>query len=632
MPKTENFGNRTRYSIERFDGGRNVKDSPSRIPAYDSPDSLNVIHDKQGSVETRDGSLTFNTQAISSLAAIDGMISYNQTMVVWSGGSMYRASGTTFVTVGSAQGKFTSGVKVAAQVYQGVLFCSDGILGPWRYHDGNSFYNMGLTLGSAPTGTSVGAGSLSTGTYYYAVSFVNTQVVESEIGSASAGIVTTNSATVQVSQIPVGSSLAGVAKRRIYRGSSTTGIFRYLGEIADNTTTTYNDTIANDLEGVEALSDTTVPTPFTTIELHKERLFFDDSSNRSLLRWTDFANPYVSNAANFEPINNRDGDNIVAVISHEDLLTIFKDNKHFFIVTTDPSDSTTWAFKEGSMNLGIVGPKAFAKMQNGIVFIGKQNYKITGFHWMSGLNILQSSDGKLRAETVSQKVEPDVLAFPLAYWSNAVLTAWKNKIYAAVTSGLGDTRNKNIYWFDLTRIGSDEGQPGSWAIWSGIQVKALTVHNGLLYGGSSTETGLIYQLEAGTTSDSGSAIDSYFWTKKIGGNDGSSLDGFVKDFREIFLWYQKTGTGFMNVKWRLDGSTSSGTGNILNLINTDSFWDVLLWDMGVWDGTVDDVVSRLPIGKTLGKTIQFRFDNQNTVGQKFKVHRMELGMNLRRHR
>lgn len=629
MSKLTNIGGRVRYSIERFDGGRNVKDSPSRIPEYDSPDSLNVVHDKQGSVETRNGSLTFNTQAIGSFP-IDGMASYNQTMVAWANGDMYRASGTTFVTVPSAQGKFTAGRKIASVVYQGILFCSDGSTGAWRYHAGDSFYNMGLVLPSAPTGASVGAGSLSTGTYYYGVSFVNTQAVESEIGSISAGITTTNSATVRVNSIPVGSSLAGVAKRRIYRASSTTGIFRYLGEIADNTTVTYDDTIANDQEGQEAVLDSTAPTSFNTIGLHKERLFFDDAANSSFIRWTDFGNPYVSQAENFRPINKNDGDSIQLVLSNDNVLTIFKDNLHFFIDTIDPSDDLTWRLITGSSNLGIVGPKAFAKVENGMIFVGRQNYRITGFHWLSGLTVLQQSDGKLKTRSISEKIQQDMIALPQSYWANIALTDYKNKIYAAVTRGT-DTRNKNIFWFDEMRIG-DEGQAGSWALWDGIEANHFVTHLGLLYAGGSASTGKVFQLETSTYSDSGSAINSYFYTKKIGGDQGTSLDAYVKDIREVFVWFAKLGNYKMNIKWRLDGDTSTGTGTTLNLQDSSSLWDTLIWDSGVWDGTRDDVVERLPIGKQLGKTVQFRFDNQNTLNQGFRVHRIEIGMNVRRRR
>lgn len=631
MPAQNQFGNRVRYSIERFDGGLNTKDAPSKISPYESPDCLNVVFDKEGSAETRDGSVTFNTQAIGGFS-IDGMYSYNQTMVAWAGGSMYRASGTTFVTIPSAQGQFTSGRKVAAQAYQGILFCSDGVLGPWRYHAGDSFYNMGLVTPSAPTGASNGAGSLATGTYYYAISFVNTQAVEGEVGSVSAGIAITNSATIQVKSIPVGGSLAGVAKRRVYRSSATTGPFRFVGEVADNTTTVFNDTIANDQEGQNAILDAPPPTAFNTISLHMERLFFDDITNNSLLRWTDYTNPFVSDSTNFEPISNKDGDNIVAIISNDDVLTIFKDNSHFFLTMTDPSDDLTWALKKGSTNLGIVGPRALCRIQNGVLFVGKQNYRLTGFHWLTGLTILQSTDGKLRSVALSEKIERDLINYPSAYWNNIALTSYKNKAYTTITAGAADTTNKNLLWFDLNRVGS-EGQPGSWALWDGLQLNQTIVHNGLLYGGSSATNGFIYQLEAGVSSDSGAAINSYFWTKKIGGDDiNFSLDGFIKDFREIFLWHQKLGNFNMNVKWRIDGDTGSGNGQIINLNNTASLWDTLIWDSGVWDGARDDVVQRLPIGKLLGKTIQIRFDNQNVAGQKFKVHRIELGMNVRRHR
>ena len=154
-------------------------------------------------------------------------------------------------------------------------------------------------------------------------SYVNTQVVEGQIGSASVSVVLTNSSAVQVSGIPLGATSQGVNQRFLYRATAASGPFRKVATLADNTTTSVVDTLANGAEGIQPVLDGTAPTPFTTIESTRDRLFFDDASNRSLLRWTEYTNPYVSVAEDFEPVNNGDGESILAITFQDNLVLCF---------------------------------------------------------------------------------------------------------------------------------------------------------------------------------------------------------------------------------------------------------------------------------------------------------------------
>jgi hypothetical protein len=634
VPTIKNVGGKIRYSVERFDGGLNTKDAPSKTGAYETPECLNVVFDDAGAVATRDGTAQFNTTAIGSFA-IDGGISYNQTMIVWANGNMYRASGpsgTTFSIITQSSGKFTAGSKIAAKVYQNILFCSDGTNGPYKYTGSENFYNMGIDIPSAPTGASTGAGSISTGTYYYAVSFVNSQAVEGEYGSFSAAVTLTGSSTVGLTQIPVGSTLAGVNARNIYRAETTSGPWRKVGTISDNTTTTFNDTTANGAEGKFAVEDGTKPTPFSTIELHKERLFFRDSSNTSYLRYTNFTNPFISEVENFEPIDQGDGEAIIAIVSQDDFVTAFKENSNTAIETSDPSNDLTWVKRKSPSNLGIVGPRAFAYMQNGVVFMGKQNNRLTGLHVLSGLQVVETFDGRLRSQNISEKIEYDLLTqVESSKWADIAMAVYKNRLHIAYPFVTTTSGNDRIFWLDLNRF-VPPNQPGSWAPWSGIKVSNLFVHNGLLFGGSSQADGKIIQFERGSYADQSSAINSYFWTKEIGGQEEGELDSYIKDLREVYVWVGLLGTYNMNVRYRTDGDSGNGVAFPVDLTPTGSLWGTMVWGGGVWGGTRTDFEKRLSIGRVQGRRFQFRFDNQNTVNQGFKAYRLEVGMNLRRRR
>lgn len=634
MPSIRNVGGRIRYSIERFDGGKNSKDSPANISPFETPDCLNVVFSTRGSAETRDGTKKFNTTPISGSNTVDGGINYNQTMVVWSNGQMFYAdtSTTTFVPVTTSSGKFKTGSPVAATVYQNILFCSDGTNGPWKWTGGENFYNMGIVTPSAAIATQTSAGSIATGTYYYAVSFMNSQAVEGGIGSA-VTVSLTSSSTVGLTSIPVGSSLAGVNARRIYRADNISGPYRRVGEIDDNTTTTFADTTANGAEGAFNILDASQPTPFTTICQHHDRLFFDDSTNRSLMRYTDFTNPFVSEALNFEPIDQGDGELILAICSQDDTLTVFKYNNNTAFILQDPSDDTTWIKQKSPSNLGIVGPRAFTYMENGVVFIGRQNNRLTGLHFLTGIQVVETFDGKLRAQTISPKIEYDLLnLIDSTAWPNMALATFQNRLYMAHAQ-TGNSVNNRIWWLDLGRV-MPPYEPGSWAPWDGIHAACLFTWNNQLYFGDSQATGFVRQFNAGAYNDDGAAINSYFWTKEIGGEDEGELDSYKKDLREIYVWFQHLGNYNMNVRYRVDGDTSNGTATTVNvsLAPGGTVWGTMVWGVDPWGGTVSDTEVRIPIGGVVGKRFQVRFDNQNTANQGFKVHRIELGMNLRRRR
>lgn len=634
MPQLTEISGRFRYSVERLDGGQNTKDSASRIGPFDSPDCLNVVFDLQGSVITRNGSKAYNTTIVGTCPVDEG-VQYGNQQVIWANGRlMYTSSltATTYNVCTSSSGRFTTGAVVARTVYQNVLFNSDGTNGPWKWTGGENFYKMGIDVPSAPTGASSGAGSIATGTYYYAVSNVNTQVVEGQIGSISVGVTTTGSATIGLTQVPVGSTIAGVNTRFVYRADNASGPFRKVGTISDNVTTTFSDTLANGAEGKLPVFDGSSPTPFTTIEASSERLFFDDSTNRSLLRWTNFTNPYISEAENFEPLNNGDGESILAVGAQDSVLTIFKNNRTWSILLQDSSDTSTWVKRELPINLGIVGPKALTRVDNGLAFVGRRNNRISGVHFLSGIQLIETNDGKLRSDTISKKIELDILNnFDSSHWNNIVLQSFNNRLYVGYTK-TGDAVNKNIYWFDLNRIGVDQ-IPGSWAPWDGIHARCLFISNGNLHAGDSDATGIVRQLElTNIYNDSGSAINSYFWTKETGGEDDTSLDGYIKDLRELYLWYGNLGNYNMNVRYRVDGDTSLGTSYPVNLSVLGSTWGSMVYGVDPWGGSRSSLETRIVIGRAVGRKFQFRFDNQNTANQGFKVNRMEIGMNLRRRR
>lgn len=631
MPTIRSVGGKVQLEIERLDGGLNTKDSISTISPYESPDCKNVVFTDEGSVQTRSGT-TYVGAAINT-SNIDGQASYNSSHIIWGGGRMFRYSSSTWTQVTTASGKFASGANVAATVFQGVLFMSDGTNGPYRYEGAESFYNMGIGIPASPQAASGTAGTSgpAAGTYYYKVAFVNTAVVTGEASSAVVGPTITTTATINVTSIPVGTGLYGVAARKIYRASTSAGTYRLVKTLSDNVTTSFTDTMALGAEGSAAVDDGTAPTPWTTVKTHKEVIFFDDSSNRSLLRFTNYQNPYISEAGNFFSVAKGMGESVTALGVQDDFLCAFYDKSMIWVYDlTDPSDETTWSRALSPANIGIVGPKALAEVPNGIVFVGKTNGRLTGIYLLSGLDVAETADTKLRTRNIAERIEPTILNWPSSLWSKIAVTSFDGRLYFAIPDSSSSSKLDGILYFDILRLG-DKGQPGSWAPWDGITVQNLLVHEGSLYGGSSNGDGRIIQFNSGAYQDAtGSAINSYWWSKEYGGE--GQLQSWTKDARYVDLWYELTGAWPMYYRIRKDGEAGTGTAYSVDLTPGGAVWGTFVWGNANWGPAGTDRESRVPVGARTGKRFQHRFDNTNTAGRSFKVHRLQFTMNLRRER
>jgi len=620
--------------VTRLDGGINKKDGPSLIDITESPDCLNVEFGDRGSVQTREGTSYFNTAAIASSLG-DGLTVYKGTMVAWCGGGMYRVSGTTAVQVTAASGYFSAGARVAYETYQDILFCSNGNTGPWRYEGGESFYNMGIDAPSACTGASdtSGGGDIAADTYYYAVSFINTHTVEGEVGSASAGVTLAASASVDVSDVPVGATIQGVAKRNVYRATDTAGPWLFVKELGDNVTTSFSDNIGVGAEGGNPPTDASSPKPFTAIRAHKERLWMPHDDNKTLIRYTEYDNPFVSKALNFLLLAKGDGSDITAIGVQNDLVTAFKENSTFVLSMTDPADDTTITVIKSPANAGIVGAKAFVEEDNGIIFMMKRNDQIIGIGYSSGVGLVNTQDNFLVNRTLTRKIESDILSYPAGYWGDICMTSFKNRIYVAVPRQSTSRNNDGILLFDVNRLVLDEStDPGSWAPWDGVVgVNDFAIYDNELYGITSLADGYIIQFNNGSYTDAdGSAVDSYWWSKEIGGEPG--IESWVKDFRHIVMWHERLGSYYMNLKVRLDGNEGSGDTYQIDLTPGGSIWDTAVWGTDLWGPGSQRIETETPIGPKLGKRIQVGFDNQDTAAQGFKVHSFKVRMNLRRQR
>lgn len=614
-----------------FDGGLNSKFERTIIEDNESPDCLNVVF-SNGAVETRDGSTKLNTAAIGSFVG-DGIYTRRddtgaETMIVFAGGTAWQLGGTSFTTIGSAQSVFTAGIRVAAAQYEGNLFIGNGGVIPYKYN-GAHFTRHGVY---PPTGTAVAAsnaaGSL-TGDYRYVYTNVNSNLVESDY-SPVMGTFTAAAATIRVTGIGVAPTSWGVNARRLYRTVAGGSTYKRVTEIADNTTTQYDDTTADSALGVAAPDDNGVPPLYSVVCYHQNRIFCNDPTNMNYVYYSDLGEPYTFGALNFVKVGDNSSDLVktLSVYDNHILVNCERSQWLIFMPSTDP---TEWQLIRLKSEFGSKSPFCAIEYNNKQLIPVVQNDKFVGFAALSG-NAIEATAALLTTNTAgsllkSDRIEPDMYNVVSSYISNISGISYKNKAWIALTYGSGNTTNNRIYQMDFSMSNMSKNQKESWVPFTGLNAAQFTIYNGQLYYVSSTATGFVYQLEAGVDSDDGAAINSYFYTKEFSGY--KEHFNLQKDFRFANLLIEKPGSYQMTVGWRTDSDDGVGDSDVIDLAPGGSLWGTMVWGTDVWGGSRSQEDYVLDLGTTSGKRIQFFFTNQNTAGQRFKVHGMNFLYNVR---
>lgn len=616
-----------------LDGGLNSKFERSIIADNESPDCLNVVF-SYGSVGTRGGSTLLNTTAVGSNVC-DGIYTRrdtatNQTMVAFFGGTAWQLGSTTFTTIPSAQSVFTAGNRVGAALYQNYMFMGNGGVAPYKY-DGTYFTRHGVPEASGTISVACGgAGNIAAGTYSYRVTYVNSAAVEGDVGTA-ATVTLSASGTVSVTGIPTAPQSHGVAQRYIYRTAVGGTVYKRLATINDNTTTSYSDNAADSSLGVDAPDDQGEPPNYQVICYHQNRLFVNDATNRNYLWYSELGEPFTFKADSFIQVADEAADLLQSIDVHQNNIVLGCDNSDWLVYmpSTDPSD---WSLIRITSAFGTRSPYGGFRFNDKFMFPAMQNDKFVGMAAIVGSSIdptATSLDIMVSgSELKSDAIETDMFDVQEAYVKNISSMVFKNKAYISVTHSAGNTRNNRIYLFDFSISNLSKGKGYAWSRYSGVNAAQFTVYNGRLYYGSSLADGKVFQLETDTYQDNGSAINSYFWTKEFAGIAGH--ESYIKDFRKLKIFVDLAGDYRMTVNWRVDSDslTSGGTNNI-DLDPGTMTWNSGVWGTDVWGTGKGQQEIEISLGQTFGRRIQFQFTNQNTAGQRFKVHGISFSYNIR---
>lgn len=613
-----------------FDGGINNKFERTIIADNESPDCLNVVFEN-GAVATRGGTSKLNTIAVGSFS-FDALYtredsSGHETMIAWGNGSAFQLAVTTFSTIPSAQSVYTAGIRVFSAQSEGYIFFGNGGNQPYKF-DGSYFTRHGIEQSSAPTAISNATGVL-TGDYRYKVSYVNSASVEGDV-STSNNTFTVASATIRVT-IPTAPASFGVSARKIYRTETGGTSFKLVTTISDNSTTTYDDSTDDGSLGAVAPTDQGKPPNYSAIVFHPalQRLFFLDPSNPNYLFWSEASNPYVVKVTNFDRFGDKSTDILKTLTVLENYLIIGAEKRiHiYYFPSNKPSE---WQKIESKSVYGCISPFGIVPFNNGLLLPVVQNNLFSGFALLNGDSVTPSSTTltviTAGSDVLSEKIEPIIFNTNDATLDDMSAIIYKNKAFFTLAYGTSQTTSNRVLVFDYSysRI---KNIPYSWSLWSGMTPTQFTIYNGKMYYATNENTGFVYEMNTSSYSDSGSAINSYYYTKEFAGflNESSNY----KDFRYALFLIEMLGNYYMNIASRVDSDIDDGNTQRVSLYSGSTTWNNFNWDEANWGGGVEQQDVKLDLGIASGKRIQFKFSNQNTINQGFKVHWAAFAYNLK---
>ncbi len=615
-----------------FDGGLNSKFEKSLINENESPDCLNVVFE-DGSVGTRGGTSKLNTTSVGSFS-FDGFYtrqdkSGSETMVAFANGSAYYLGTTTFITIPSAQSVFTAGFRVGCAQAENYAFFGNGGVEPYKYN-GTTWTRHGIfSPVSACTTVSQATGIL-TGDYLYKMTNVNSASVESDVSPVGSTI-TAASATIRVG-LPVAPTSYGVASRKLYRTEAGGTTYKFLTTISNNTDTYYDDSTADGSLGTAAPTDNGVPPKWSVAVWHAgtQRMFMNDVANENYLWYSEAGNPYTVEALNFEAFGDKATDVMVSFVEIENgmLVTCRKRSYLWYFPDNNPAN---WVKSMCKVEFGTRSPYAIVNYANGVFFPAAHNDKFVGFAHMLGNNISPDATiltiSTIASEYLSEKIEPIIFSTNNGYLNKISCIVYENRIYMSIPYGSGQTTNNRVLVFDYSYSRVKSEKIYSWSLWDGMNAAQFTVYNGKLYYAASNQTGFVYEMNTDVYSDDGTAINSYFSTKDFAGFVNETENH--KDFRFANLLVDMAGTYSMDIVINVDTDKGVGVKKTISLDPESTTWNSFRWGNTTWGGGNYQKDIKVDLGNLSGKRIQFKFTNQNTAGQRFKVHYGSYTYNLK---
>jgi len=456
------------------------------------PDGLyNMKMNEYGQLEKRLGYAKYNTTSLSADKKILGMHRFykqntatKEFLVVYDT-VVAKLSETTPWGATNVKTGLTTGKETFFVDFYNHCYFVNGTDGVFKYN-GTNVRTVGITAPGAPTFNANVDGALTAGNYYYKYTFVDEDGYESNGGTVSAVMTAGANPNDGITINIAASADAKVTKRRIYRttvGGASNGIFYYEGQVADNTTLTYNSTTADATIRQNTVLHTDHDAPTTTAHLiakRESRLYIAVNEKLYMSYLSDrdyFPSDWYIQAGNMQKISG--------ILEQVNTLPVFTDDSIERLVGTDEDN---FEFKNAYSNQGCIAYRSLVNCDNLHVYLG-----------FEGIYYFDGTTAKELNIYLNEYIK-DNINEAYAYLSAGCY--FDNKYLLSYPKGASTVNNETVY-YDMRN--------GSYGIYSfsfGCYSKWDKGGDGLQLKGGSTTIGRVYSVFSGTNDD-GSSITAY---------------------------------------------------------------------------------------------------------------------------
>lgn len=461
------------------------------------------------------------------------------------------------------------------------LFVSNGTDYPIVY-DGTYVKEMG-----APTAKDLLVAGALTGAYYYAMTYV-VSGVELVLGTVS-NTVTVSSKKIDL-DFPVG--VATCTSRKIYRTEAGGSTLKLVTTINDNTTTTYQDNIADGSLGATIPStNSACPIPKFITSMGEKLVGCVVANRPNYLYVTEFEVEVLFNTSGVSDVSGVGNDNsaLTGMMQDYDTLVVFSE-KHIYLADTT---GLVTKVQQTTSNVGcldgftIVRVPENASMPGGIMFVSNL-YDIRVFSGNIATNISTSFDN-LKTNNFSEQLNKSSLENQLK--DNDLHAAFHDYKYHLIAETY-------IYVYDI-RIG-----------WTKYLIKTSSYAPQYWVFGQFDNKLYIAQKTLGIvehmyndTQYRGEEITAYFETPEIAVG--------VKDkyFKSLFVYYDKSGSTTFNLIATINSTnTKNATVSYDGAYYSDDYYDE-----DYYETTDDEEDYKVMHIDSYGKWMRFKLSTTNQV-------------------
>lgn len=239
--------------------------------------TVNVDSDVTGSLTKREGNVNYNPTPLAAALKdqFEAIFSDGaRHLLVVANGEIRYSSGDSIVNSVVNGTGFSAGANFEFATTQDRVYGGNGVNAPIVYDRNTSYGGVTYTApriktmgasapGTAPTVAVVAGGAVPVGSHTYKITYLYYDSEESNGGPAS-GLATTSpgNQTVNLTAIPIGGY--GVTARKVYRDNND-GLWLHVGTVANNTATTFSDTLAVGVTPTEIPEFNNAPPTFSLI-------------------------------------------------------------------------------------------------------------------------------------------------------------------------------------------------------------------------------------------------------------------------------------------------------------------------------------------------------------------------------